>query len=77
MRHSPFGHDDVDFPVDRWVAELRGCALVLHKNNRICRKPHKPAELLKEDEEEEEEEEDEDGDGGDGGGDDGGDDGGE
>ena len=31
----PFGKDDVDFPVDRWVAQLRGMALMVHEKNSV------------------------------------------
>ena len=71
---NPFGRDDVDFPIDKWIAQLRGNALLVHSDNRIVKKPNRRAESAREDQEEEEEEEDEEGDAGGGGA--GGDDGG-
>ena len=87
---NPFGRDDVDFPIDKWVAQLRSVALMVHPDNKVGFKP-KPGDMSplrgsrkKEQEEEEidDEEDDDDGDGGGnaggggGGGDDDGDDGG-
>ena len=74
---NPFGKDDVDFPIDKWIAQLRANALLLHRENRVVRKPVSKGktnmeEEDEEEEEEEEEDEDADGDGGDDGGDDGG-----
>ena len=36
---NPFGNDDVDFPVDQWIAKLRSVAIVAHPSNRIIRRP--------------------------------------
>uniref|UniRef100_A0A7S4NME3 Bestrophin homolog n=1 Tax=Prymnesium polylepis TaxID=72548 RepID=A0A7S4NME3_9EUKA len=36
---NPFGDDDVDFPVNKWIAQLRGMALVLHPANVPCAVP--------------------------------------
>ena len=30
---NPFGRDDVDFPIDKWIAQLRSMAIVVHKDN--------------------------------------------
>jgi len=87
---NPFGNDDVDFPIDKWVAQLRANALLVHRDNRVVRKPTRADAQtgLSADDDDEEEEEDEDGGaggggaggdagGGGGGGDDGDDDGGD
>ena len=36
---NPFGKDDVDFPVDKWISTLRSIALVVHRDNVVCTKP--------------------------------------
>jgi len=41
---NPFGDDDVDFPVNKWIAQLRGMALVLHPSNVPCLVPNVDAE---------------------------------
>lgn len=73
---NPFGRDDVDFPIDKWIAQLRSMAIIVHPSNRPAHKPspdkNSPLRKKEEDEESDEEDEDEgdgDGDGGDGGGD--------
>ena len=38
---NPFGNDDVDFPIDKWVAQLRANALLVHRENRVVRKPNR------------------------------------
>ena len=62
---NPFGKDDVDFPIDKWIAQLRANALLVHRDNRVVSKPNRDESLTPtvDDEEEEEEDEDEDGDG--------------
>jgi len=75
---NPFGRDDVDFPVDTWIVQLRGIALMVHPDNQVCARP--PADtgpLRNEDQEDEEVDYDDVGDDGDepGGGDGDGDDG--
>jgi len=30
---NPFGEDDVDFPVHKWISQLRGTALCVHPSN--------------------------------------------
>ena len=61
---NPFGNDDVDFPIDKWVAQLRANALLVHRENRVVRKPKGGADFgtgLGADDDDDEEEEDEDG----------------
>ena len=61
---NPFGNDDVDFPIDKWVAQLRANALLVHRENRVVRKPNGGADAangLGADDDDDEEEEDEDG----------------
>ena len=61
---NPFGNDDVDFPIDKWVAQLRANALLVHRENRVVRKPKGGADFgtgLGVDDDDDEEEEDEDG----------------
>jgi len=62
---NPFGKDDVDFPIDKWIAQLRANALLVHRDNRVVSKPNRDESLTPtvDDEEEEEDDEDEDGDG--------------
>ena len=38
---DPFGDDDVDFPVDTWIAQLRANALLVHRDNRVFKKPNR------------------------------------
>jgi len=42
---NPFGEDDVDFPVNKWVAQLRSCALVVHPDNVIVKRPLDPERM--------------------------------
>ena len=74
---NPFGRDDVDFPIDKWIALLRSNALMVHRDNRVVKKPARQSGQTPGDDraEEEEEEEEEVAEGADGGDD--GDDGGE
>ena len=74
---NPFGKDDVDFPIDKWIALLRSNALMVHRDNRVVKKPARQSGQTPGDDraEEEEEEEEEVAEGADGGDD--GDDGGE
>ena len=75
---NPFGKDDVDFPIDKWIALLRSNALMVHRDNRVVKKPARKSGQTPDDktaEEDEEEEEVAEGAGADGGDD--GDDGGE
>ena len=37
---NPFGKDDVDFPTDKWIVQLRANALLVHPENRVVRKPN-------------------------------------
>ena len=60
---NPFGRDDVDFPVDRWIVQLRAMALLVHPDNRVCMPPQAPKEDDDDDEDEDEDEENEEGDG--------------
>ena len=67
---DPFGKDDVDFPVDKWIVQLRANALLVHKDNRVFQKPNRDSTQssstqtdVKDEEEHEEEEVDDDGDG--------------
>ena len=41
---NPFGKDDVDFPMDKWIAALRSMALVVHEDNTPITKPDPPDE---------------------------------
>jgi len=63
---NPFGRDDADFPIDQWVVQLRGVALLVHPDNRECLRPV-PAAPRKEQEDEEEDNDMDDGAGGQGG----------
>ena len=36
---NPFGDDDVDFPVNKWIAQLRTMAVVVHPSNTLCAVP--------------------------------------
>jgi len=36
---NPFGDDDVDFPVNKWIAQLRSLAIVVHPQNVPCQRP--------------------------------------
>jgi len=36
---NPFGDDDVDFPVHKYISQLRGVALCVHKSNVPIRRP--------------------------------------
>jgi len=38
---DPFGKDDVDFPIDTWIAQLRANALLVHRDNRVVQKPNR------------------------------------
>ena len=67
---DPFGKDDVDFPVDKWIVQLRANALLVHEDNRVVQKPNRDSTQssstqtdVKDEEEHEEEEVDDDGDG--------------
>ena len=73
---NPFGKDDVDFPIDKWIAQLRSNALLVHRDNRLVRLPsHETTQTgpnVDDEEDEEDEDEDADGVGAGAGGDDGG-----
>ena len=38
---DPFGDDDVDFPVDKWIVQLRANALLVHEKNHLVQKPNR------------------------------------
>ena len=38
---DPFGKDDVDFPVDKWIVQLRANALLVHEDNRVFKNPNR------------------------------------
>jgi len=73
---NPFGKDDVDFPIDKWIAQLRANALLVHRDNRVVRLPsHESTQTgrdVDDEDDEEEEDEDDEGVGAGAGGDDGG-----
>jgi len=64
---NPYGHDDVDFPVNKWVvAQLRSMALIIHPDNFVVDwntipVAPKPLEALMTDGKENDEEADDDG----------------
>jgi len=42
---NPFGEDDVDFPVNKYISQLRGIALAVHASNNPCEFPKAAAAL--------------------------------